>query len=139
MLNCILLAVTLTHTATALPEPQVKITSKSLIDTLIKSPMLISSPFPKESEWKCTDPDTDQWGRFIGGRIFEFKTAGSEPVMINLGEYFQDDIERMIWPYYSGGWKEIREEYGITDAPPPGYWGDSTPYSEDPRFRLAAE
>lgn len=35
MLNCILLAVTLTHTATALPEPQVKITSKSLIDTQV--------------------------------------------------------------------------------------------------------
>lgn len=35
MLNCILLAVTLTHTATVLPEPQVKITSKSLIDTQV--------------------------------------------------------------------------------------------------------
>ncbi|MCU7964645.1 hypothetical protein L5M18_12950 [Shewanella sp. SM20] len=35
MLNCILLAVTLTHTATTLPEPQVKITSKSLIDTQV--------------------------------------------------------------------------------------------------------
>lgn len=30
--------------------------------------------------------------------------------------------------------EEIRQEYGITDAPPPGYWEDSTPYSEDPRF-----
>ena len=35
MLNCILLAVTLTYTATVLPEPQVKITSKSLIDTQV--------------------------------------------------------------------------------------------------------
>jgi hypothetical protein len=35
MLNCILLAVALTHTTTALPEPQMKITSKSLIDTQV--------------------------------------------------------------------------------------------------------
>src|SRR5690606_31155173 len=35
--------------------------------------------------------------------------------------------------------EETREESGITDAPPPGYWGDSTPHSEDPRFPLAAE
>ena len=29
---------------------------------------------------------------------------------------------------------EIREEYGITNAPPPGYWDWSTAASEDPRY-----
>jgi len=26
-----------------------------------------------ESKWICTDPDTNQWGRKIGERIYEFK------------------------------------------------------------------
>jgi ubiquinone biosynthesis protein Coq4 len=30
--------------------------------------------------------------------------------------------------------EEIREEYGIVDAPPPGYWAESNELSEDPRY-----
>lgn len=35
--------------------------------------------------------------------------------------------------------EEIRQEYGITDAPPPGYWADSHHLSEDARIPMAAE
>jgi len=53
----------------------------------------------KQPEWKCTDPDTEQYGRHICNLIFEFKQKGVEPKLINVAEYELKEIEHIINAY----------------------------------------
>lgn len=62
----------------------------------------------EEVKWVCTDPDEKQYGRHLGGRVFEFKQnillgddiirVGSE---IDLDDYTDDEINDHLSPY---GW-----------------------------------
>lgn len=58
----------------------------------------------KLNEWVCTDPDNNQWGRWLGGRCFEFRETlyGVEvEIEINLDEYTDKQIEDHISAYYN--------------------------------------
>lgn len=63
-------------------------------------------------EWKCTDPDTDQWGRQISWAGFEFKTGDSEPVVIDLIKYTKEQWLKYLSAYYPWPIEEIEKELG---------------------------
>lgn len=72
-------------------------------------------------EWKCTDLDSEQYGRFISDRIYEFKEKNrglSEydqdefiEIYVNLDNYTEGEIEDYISAYYESV-KEIKNIYG---------------------------
>lgn len=74
-------------------------------------------------EWKCTDPDTNQFGRRISKFIFDFKQDmkypdGSvihEELQINVGKYTIDIINEHLDPY---GWslQQLLEETNFDDT-----------------------
>lgn len=73
--------------------------------------------------WVCTDPNTDQYGRKIGDRVYEFKENirmddGSVIVKqheIDLNEYSDDEINDDLTPY---GWsiEKLKEDTNIKTA-----------------------
>lgn len=75
------------------------------------------------TEWKCTDPDMNQWGRKINEKVYEFKQDMKYPdgfiiteeEEINLNEYTEEEIEDHLSPY---GWtiKQLKEENSLEDA-----------------------
>ena len=72
-------------------------------------------------DWKCTDLDNEQYGRFISDRIYEFKEKNrglSEydedefiEIYVNLDNYTEGEIENHILAYYDSV-EELIEIYG---------------------------
>lgn len=53
-------------------------------------------------QWTSTDPDTQQYGRHLYDRMFEFKQPDineGKPVVINLDRYTNEQIEDCINSY----------------------------------------
>lgn len=77
----------------------------------------------KDTQWICTDPDMNQWGRRIGEKAYEFKQDMKYPNgmivkeerEINLNEYTDDEINDHLSPY-SWSIKQIKEENSLEDA-----------------------
>jgi len=75
------------------------------------------------TKWKCTDPGTNQWGRKIGDRLYEFKQDTKYPdgviiteeETIDLNDYSDAEIDDHLSPY---GWSilQLKEENSIDDA-----------------------
>lgn len=53
----------------------------------------------KETEWKLTDPDTNQYGRQLNNLEYEFKEDGKDIRLINLLDYTSKEIEECINTY----------------------------------------
>ena len=61
----------------------------------------------KDKEWICTDIDTNQWGRKIKDKVYEFKQDDKYPDgfidvkhhMIYLDDYSENEILENISPY----------------------------------------
>lgn len=74
-------------------------------------------------EWKCTDPDMNQWGRLVGGRVYEFKqdmkypdgSVVKEEETIDLNDYTEEEINDHLSAY---GWdiEQLKEENSLEDA-----------------------
>jgi len=67
-------------------------------------------------EWKCTDPDTEQYGRRLGPQLFEFKQNGVPATQIDLTQYTPEQIESIINAYgythqYKNGFHDIADLY----------------------------
>lgn len=74
-----------------------------------------------KTEWICTDPDNEQYGRQISERIFEFKERskglyedGYEEgefieMTINLDHYTQEEVNNHISAYY----EDLNEIFNI--------------------------
>ena len=73
------------------------------------------------TEWQCTDPDNEQYGRYISDRIYEFKEKNRGltdyeedefiQILIDLDDYSSDDAEDCVSAYYSGI-DEVKQIYG---------------------------
>lgn len=73
--------------------------------------------------WKCTDPDTNQWGRRTGEKVYQFKqdvkypdgVVITEEDTIDLNDYTREEIEDHLAPY---GWSiaQLKEENDLEDA-----------------------
>ena len=61
-----------------------------------------------KTEWICTDPDNEQYGRQLSQYEFEFYEGDYKDV-IDLSEYTFAEIERHISSYY----KDLKEVYDI--------------------------
>lgn len=74
----------------------------------------------KYMKWICTDPDTNQWGRKISARTYEFKQdmrypngmIVKEEEEISLDAYTDEEINDYLSPY---GWsiKQLKEENSL--------------------------
>jgi hypothetical protein len=74
-----------------------------------------------KTEWICTDPDNEQYGRQISERVFEFKELATNEdeydigehieLTINLDDYTEEDIENVA-SYYYGSLVELKEQCG---------------------------
>lgn len=74
-------------------------------------------------EWKCTDPDMNQWGRLIGDRVYEFKqdmkypdgSVVEEEETIDLNDYTEEEINDHLSAY---GWdiEQLKEENNLENA-----------------------
>jgi hypothetical protein len=74
-------------------------------------------------EYICTDPATEQYGRRISEKIYEFKETVKFPdgnsyveeKEIDLNDYSEDEINDHLSPY---GWNiiQLKEENTIEDA-----------------------
>lgn len=72
-------------------------------------------------EWKCTDWDNEQYGRFISDRIYEFKEKnrglieyGEDEfieIYVNLDNYTEGEIEEYTSSYYDSI-ESIKTIYG---------------------------
>ena len=71
-----------------------------------------------KTEWICTDPDTEQYGRQISERVFEFKEkmyleeVDDDKVVqmtINLDDYTEKEVEDHISAYY----EDLNEIFNI--------------------------
>jgi len=51
------------------------------------------------TRWTLTDGDTNQWGRQLDEKIFEFREDGKEKTVINLSEYSEQEQENCINSY----------------------------------------
>ena len=74
-----------------------------------------------EDGWILTDPDTNQYGKKISNKIFEFKQSDindNYPVTIDLNDYTYEQIENCINSYgytifnAGMGMLNIDKEYG---------------------------
>ena len=73
------------------------------------------------TEWQCTDPDNEQYGRYISDRIYEFKEKNRGligygngefiEIYINLNNYTLGEIEEVADTYY-GSLDELKEQCG---------------------------
>lgn len=63
------------------------------------------------TEWVCTDPDTNQYGRQIAPRIFEFKDEISQSE-IDLDDYTEEQILSDISSFGYNSWEDLVKEYG---------------------------
>lgn len=52
----------------------------------------------EQIEWTCTDPDTQQYGRQLSEKVFEFKENDAQEI-IELTEYTDIEIEDIINAY----------------------------------------
>lgn len=74
-----------------------------------------------KTEWICTDSDTEQYGRQISERVFEFKELANNEdeydfgeyieMTINLDHYTQEEVLNHISAYYTD-LNEIFNIYG---------------------------
>jgi hypothetical protein len=70
-----------------------------------------------EIKWTCTDANTNQYGRHLGGTVYEFYEGDDAPVKIDLANYKVDQIEYIINAYSytlgetDGGYNNIKEQY----------------------------
>jgi hypothetical protein len=74
-----------------------------------------------KTEWKCTDADSNQYGRQISENVYEFKEKNRGltdyeedefiQIIVDLDDYNSDYIENCISAYYSGI-DEVKEIYG---------------------------
>lgn len=62
------------------------------------------------TKWKCTDSDTQQYGRKLSNWVYEFKERDKDSQTIDLSEYSAAKVE------------EIINSYGYTLEP----WSDDT-------------
>lgn len=51
------------------------------------------------TNWICTDPDTEQYGKQLDELIFEFKEKNKPQMVINLDEFEEHEIEDIINSY----------------------------------------
>lgn len=69
----------------------------------------------KLNEWVCTDPNNDQWGRWLGGRLFEFKEPDFDgdivQFVVDLNSYTDEEVQKHISAYYRDV-EEVKEIYG---------------------------
>ena len=74
-----------------------------------------------KTDWICTDPDNEQYGKQISERVFEFKELATNEdeydfgeyieLKINLDDYTQEEVEEYISAYYTD-LNEIFNIYG---------------------------
>jgi hypothetical protein len=75
------------------------------------------------SEWICTDPDTKQFGRKIGQRVYEFKQECKYPdgliieeeAEIWLDDYTDEEINDYLSPY-SWSIEQLKKDNSLEDA-----------------------
>lgn len=66
--------------------------------------------------WKCTDPDNQQYGRKLSERKFEFRQPGKVQDIIDLDDYTKEEIEDCINSYgYTSGMTTKPGELNIFD------------------------
>ena len=53
----------------------------------------------KTTEWKCTDPDVNQWGRQLGEGIYEFYDDDTPYTVVKLADYTPEEKEEAINAY----------------------------------------
>lgn len=66
-------------------------------------------PLPSK-QFVCTDPDRGQYGRWLGGRRYEFKEQ-EHTAVINLNDYSDSEIDDHISAYYTSV-QQITDIYG---------------------------
>ena len=74
-------------------------------------------------DWICTDPNTNQWGRKIGERTYEFKQGtkypdghiAKEELIIDLNDYSDKEINDHL-SAYSWTIQQLKEENSLEDA-----------------------
>jgi len=73
-------------------------------------------------KWICTDPDTNQYGRKLSDKLYEFKqdmkyngVIVTEEDEINLNDYTEEEINDHLSPY---GWsiEQLKDENTLEDA-----------------------
>lgn len=57
--------------------------------------------------WQLTDPDSLQYGRYIGDKKFEFKETGKSQRIINLSLFKQETINNAVNSYGFSGWDDF--------------------------------
>ena len=73
------------------------------------------------TEWQCTDPDNEQYGRQISTNVYEFKEKNRGltdyeehefiQILIDLDDYSSDYAEDIAETYY-GSLDELKEQCG---------------------------
>lgn len=76
-----------------------------------------------KTDWICTDPNMNQWGRKIEDKVYEFKqdtyypdgTIVKEKAEIDLNDYTEKEINDHLLAY---GWciEQLKEENSLEDA-----------------------
>lgn len=67
-------------------------------------------------EWRCTDPDNNQFGRKIGDKLYEFAENNfSKHETIDLNKYSNKEIDEHLSPY---GWsiEILKKDHSPEDA-----------------------
>lgn len=52
-----------------------------------------------KTDWICTDPDAEQYGRQLSPTLFQFYEGENEPLTIDLGAYTNGQIEEILNSY----------------------------------------
>jgi len=76
-----------------------------------------------KTDWICTDPDMNQWGRKIGERTYEFKqdmkypdgSVVEEENEINLNDYSEEEINNHL-SAYSWSVQQLKNENNLENA-----------------------
>ena len=73
------------------------------------------------TEWQCTDPDNEQYGRQVSTNVYEFKEKNKGlidyeedefiQILIDLDDYSSNDAEDIAETYY-GSLDELKEQCG---------------------------
>jgi len=60
--------------------------------------------------WVCTDASNDQWGRFFGNGVYEFR-EGNFSERIDIKEFSEKEMNYEVEGYYNS-LEELKEIYG---------------------------
>ena len=79
----------------------------------------------KETEWICTDPDNQQWGRKIAPGVYEFKEYNrfynpdddnSDDKIIEMTIVLSHYTPEQIWEHVSSYYDSMEQLYGYYGA-----------------------